>query len=78
MLLLALIFNGNLAIPNRVKQLDKWLSEINIKLVTQGSRIYARCSTIVPNTSLFGGPSLKKCLVVWIYRVPPRGLLILT
>ena len=52
-LLLALIFNGNLAIPNRVKQLDKWLSEINIKLVTQGSRIYALCSTIVPNTSLF-------------------------
>jgi len=26
LLLLALIFNGNLAIPNRVKQLDKWLS----------------------------------------------------
>ncbi len=57
-LLLALIFNGNLAVPNRVKQLDKWLSEINQKLITQGSRIYLLCSTIVPNTYVFK-PSLK-------------------
>ncbi|OSX56139.1 hypothetical protein POSPLADRAFT_1160876, partial [Postia placenta MAD-698-R-SB12] len=57
-LLLALIFNGNLAIPNRVKQLDKWLSEINLKLSTKGSRIYGLCSTIVPSTCLFK-PSLN-------------------
>ena len=57
-LLLALIFNGNLAIPKRVIQLDKWLSEINLKLSTKGSRIYGLCSTIVHSTCLFK-PSLK-------------------
>ena len=39
-LLLALIFNGNLALTHRVSQLDKWLREINLKLSTPGSRIY--------------------------------------
>ena len=56
-LLLALIFIGNLAIPKRVIQLDKWLSEINLKLSTKGSRIYGLCSTIVHSTCLFK-PSL--------------------
>lgn len=57
-LLLALIFNGNLAISKRLKQLGKWLSEINLKLITQGSRIYGLCPTIIPKTVLFK-PSLN-------------------
>jgi hypothetical protein len=50
-LLLATIFNGNLAIPHREEQLGKWLSDINQKLVTPGSRIYGLCSTIVLNAN---------------------------
>ena len=57
-LLLATIFNGNLVIPHRQKQLGKWLFDINRKLVTPGSRIYGLCSTIVISTCLFK-PSLK-------------------
>lgn len=57
-LLLATIFNGNLAIPHREEQLGKWLSDINHKLVTPSSRIYGLCTTIVPKRELFK-PSLK-------------------
>ena len=52
-LLLALLFNGNLCIKHRVTQLGKWLTDINLKLCTPGSIIYGLCSTITPITILF-------------------------
>ena len=57
-LLLALIFNGKFATINRVTQLGKWFDEINLKLVTPGSRIFGLCSTITLNTILFN-PNLQ-------------------
>ena len=57
-LLLTLIFNGNLVIPHRINQLNKWLFIINLKLKTQGSRVYGLCSTIIPSSYLFK-PNLK-------------------
>ena len=52
-LLLALIFNGNLCIKHRVTQLGKWLTDINLKLLTPGSKIYGLCSTITLISILF-------------------------
>lgn len=52
-ILLALIFNGNLAIPHRVTQLSKWLDDINGKLKNPSSSIFELCSSIVLITSLF-------------------------
>jgi len=57
-LLLALLFNGKFATTHRVTQLGKWLDEINLKLVTPGSRIFGLCSTITLITTLFK-PNLK-------------------
>ena len=56
-LLLALIFNGNLCITHRVTQLGKWLTDINLKLCSAGSKIYGLCTTITLITILFK-PSL--------------------
>ncbi len=56
-LLLTLIFNGNLCIKHRVAQLDKWLTDINLRLSTPTSKIYGLCSTITLITTLFK-PSL--------------------
>lgn len=52
-MLLALIFNGNLAIPHRVTQLRKWLDDINNRLKNPDSSIFELCSPIVLITSLF-------------------------
>ena len=52
-LLLALIFNGKFATTNRVIQLGKWFDEINLKLVTPGSKIFGFCSTITLISTLF-------------------------
>lgn len=56
-ILLALIFNGNLCITHRVTQLGKWLTDINLKLSTSGSKIYGLCTPITLITTLFK-PSL--------------------
>ena len=56
-LLLALIFNGNLCLTHRVTQLGKWITEINIKLSTPTSNIYGLCSSITLITTIFK-PSL--------------------
>ena len=56
-LLLALIFNGNLCITHRITQLGKWLTDINLKLSTPGSIIYGQCPTITLITTPFK-PSL--------------------
>lgn len=52
-MLLALIFNGNLAIPHRVTQLGRWLDDINGKLKNPNSTIFELCSPIVLISSLF-------------------------
>ena len=52
-LLLALIFNGNLCLRHRVIQLGKWITEINLRLSTPTSNIYGLCSTITLITTLF-------------------------
>ncbi len=52
-LLLALIFNGNLCLKNRVTQLGKWITEINLRLSTPTSNIYGLCSTVSLITTLF-------------------------
>lgn len=52
-LLLALIFNGNLAIPNRINQLSKWIDCINEKLGNSKSTIFNLVSTITLITTLF-------------------------
>ena len=56
-LLLALIFNGNLCLTHRVTQLGKWITEINLRLSTPTSNIYGLCSNITLITTLFK-PSL--------------------
>uniref|UniRef100_UPI0028E0A2EF hypothetical protein n=1 Tax=Perenniporia fraxinea TaxID=1350006 RepID=UPI0028E0A2EF len=56
-LLLALIFNGNLCLRHRVTQLAKWLTDINLNLSTPGSKIYGLCPTITLITTL-SKPSL--------------------
>lgn len=38
-LLLTLLFNGNLLIPHRIKQLTKWISDVNNRLITSTSSI---------------------------------------
>ena len=52
-LLLALIFNGNLAIPNRINQLYKWIDCINGKLDNPKSTIFNLVSTITLITTVF-------------------------
>lgn len=52
-LLLALIFNGNLAIPNRINQLAKWIDCINGKLENPKSTIFNLVSTIYLITTTF-------------------------
>lgn len=55
-LLLALIFNGNLAIPNRINQLSKWHAPapcINEKLGNSKSTIFNLVSTITLITTVF-------------------------
>ena len=52
-LLLALIFNGNLAIPNRINQLSKWIDCINGKLNNSKSTIFNLVSTITLITTVF-------------------------
>ena len=52
-LLLALIFNGNLAIHNRVNQLTKWINCLNKKLLNPKSSIFHLSSTITVITTLF-------------------------
>jgi hypothetical protein len=58
-LLLALIFNGNLAIPgsppgnSRINQLSKWINCINGKLENSKSTIFNLVPTITLITSLF-------------------------
>ena len=55
--LLALIFNGNLCVTNRVTQLGKWITAINVKLSNPGSKFYGQFSSITLITTLFK-PSL--------------------
>lgn len=57
-LLLALIFNGNLCLTHRVTQLGKWITEINLRLSTPTSNIYGLCSNITLINNLFK-PSIK-------------------
>lgn len=52
-LLLVLIFNGNLAIPNRINQLSKWIDSINGKLENSKSTIFNLVSTITLITTVF-------------------------
>jgi hypothetical protein len=43
-MLLALIFNGNLVLSRRVEQLAKWLDDINYKLQNPNSHLFKLCS----------------------------------
>ena len=52
-LLLALIFNGNLVLPRRIEQLSRWLEDINDKLKTPNSNIFNLTSKIILVNSLF-------------------------
>jgi len=52
-LLLTLIFNGNLAIPKRIDQLAKWIECLNLKLENPKSIIFNLVSTIHLITTVF-------------------------
>lgn len=52
-LLVTIIFNGNLAIPKRINQLSKWIDCLNGKLANSKSTIFNLVSTITLITSVF-------------------------
>ncbi len=57
-LLLCLLFNGNLVLPHRVEQLGQWIIDLNAKLTTPKSRIYGLIPliTLITDTA---NPSLE-------------------
>jgi hypothetical protein len=57
-LLLCLLFNGNLVLSHRVEQLGQWIIDLNAKLTTPRSRIYQLIPLITAMTDTTE-PSLK-------------------
>jgi len=57
-LLLCLLFNGNLVLPHRVEQLDQWIIDLNSKLSSPRSQIYKLIPliTLITDTT---NPSLE-------------------
>ena len=48
-LLLCVLFNGNLCLKNRILQLNRWITEINVKLSSPTSKIYGLSSLLILN-----------------------------
>jgi phage terminase large subunit-like protein len=57
-LILCLLFNGNLVLPHRVGQLGQWIIDLNVKLTSPKSRIYQLIPLITAITDTTK-PSLK-------------------
>jgi len=57
-LLLCLLFNGNLVLPYRVEQLGQWILDLNAKLISPRSQIYGLIPLITEITDTTK-PSLK-------------------
>jgi hypothetical protein len=57
-LLLCLLFNGNLVLPHRVEQLSQWIIDLNAKLTSSRSQIYGQIPQITAITDTTK-PSLK-------------------
>ena len=51
-LLLCLLFNGNLVLPHRVAQLDGWITILNNRLTSSTSRIFSMVPIIIPVSTL--------------------------
>lgn len=49
-LLLCLLFNGNLVLPHRVEQLSQWIIDLNAKLTSPRSQIYGQIPQITAIT----------------------------
>nr|QCQ69106.1 LAGLIDADG endonuclease [Powellomyces hirtus] len=52
-LLLVLLFNGNLAITKSVQHLGRWVNDVNARLTLPGSVIYGLCLPVTHINSLF-------------------------
>jgi hypothetical protein len=57
-LLLCLLFNGNLVLSHRLTQLSLWIAELNKRLNNSASRVFGLVSIITPITTLID-PSLN-------------------